>query len=617
MQHTRLMGFLLYFLLAAGCSDSNDTQVESRDSIRDLRYCEIAFFFSGPDGLTSETYNSFLFNDCPQQDWEAIDFGAAATELGAILARPNGPRRWLMDRAELEGSDAAERRFFGNLEFRAVANIQLGSTPPSPGAHFVDATVKRDSRFLFFKDRPVYELLAPLGKRYVMQSYAQYVDSDLSIDDLESLAPRISLPIGWQYRERLLDEDLEVEDFKGLATALRDPLENTYQRAEMLEYLEDRVVVELYNNATMQYWTGHMSEQEASDLKLSPPWIVSDHIVIADKSVYAQSPEAELNGRFEELTLADNIFYHSATNLCTPELHSSGLVKTNQSRRYQELTFRAGRTVPYIVNHLGERFVRISYAPGTEDFHNSLPPGWTHGEVQLNEDWRVMFEDVIKTVEIVDGSHHYQGPVFLPGDVAPPTPAQIFTHKMIMPTGENLFAQRAYECTSCTFEQLQSIDPPPGWVKGPTQIVFAEGELRSTPCAVPSTVDFLPDVPGNEYQIIARPKSGRLLELTPQGPIVITDVLRDTELRFPAGRRVHELTSPEGDVYVMFGYGVDSMDFDISDFSSPDLLDGYPRPTGWSYSTRILERQLVLDSTGEVSVLAFRGSVPFSTWEKR
>ena len=65
----------------------------------------------------------------------------------------------------------------------------------------------------------------------------------------------------------------------------------------------------------------------------------------------------------------------------------------------------------------------------------------------------------------------------------------------------------------------------------------------------------------------------------------------------------------------MFGYGVDSMDVDTLDFSNSDLLDGYPRPTGWSYSTRILERELVLDSTGEVSVLAFRGSMPFSTWK--
>ena len=124
-------------------------------------------------------------------------------------------------------------------------------------------------------------------------------------------------------------------------------------------------------------------------------------------------------------------------------------------------------------------------------------------------------------------------------------------------------------------------------------------------------------MPGNEYQIIARPQSGRLVEFTPQGLIAITNVERDTELRFPAGRRIHELTSPDGDVYVMFDYGVDSMDVDISDFSHADLLNEYPRPTNWSYSTRILERELVLDSNGVASVLVFRGSIPFSTWEKR
>ena len=70
------MTLLLYALLAAGCSDSSDTPVETRESIRDLRYCEIAFFFFGPNGITSETYNSFLLNDCPQQDWATIDFTA-------------------------------------------------------------------------------------------------------------------------------------------------------------------------------------------------------------------------------------------------------------------------------------------------------------------------------------------------------------------------------------------------------------------------------------------------------------------------------------------------------------------------------------------------------------
>lgn len=70
-----------------------------------------------------------------------------------------------------------------------------------------------------------------------MQSYAHLVDPTLSLADLDTLATHISPPNGWEYRARALDEDLRVDDFQGFATAMRDDLENTYQRAEALEYL--------------------------------------------------------------------------------------------------------------------------------------------------------------------------------------------------------------------------------------------------------------------------------------------------------------------------------------------------------------------------------------------
>ena len=141
--------------------------------------------------------------------------------------------------------------------------------------------------------------------------------------------------------------------------------------------------------------------------------------------------------------------------------------------------------------------------------------------------------------------------------------------------------------------------------------------MRSRPCGTPSTVDFLPGIPGNEYELIARPLDGKILQFGEQGLVALVDVQRDTVLRFPAGRRVHELTNPDGDIYVMFAYEVDSMDADIADFDRPDALDGHPIPTGWTYSSRRLPRDLVLDSSGVVSVLSFRGSGPLSTWEKR
>lgn len=616
------VALLISLLLGVACSDSSDSMPasakEARQSLRDARYCEVTPLYFTPEGITSDTWNTSGLSDCPKEDWEALDFNTIGEELGALVVRANGPRHWVFDVGELKIEGEPEYRFFGNLEFQLMANVQYDFTPPPPGTYFFEARVKRNTEFRFYRDWPVYELLAPMGKRYAMQSYSQIVDPQLGLADLDNIGSRIELPIGWEYRVRQLEEDLLVEDFQGFATAMRDQLENTYQRAETLEYLpEGWVALELVNNDTRQSWSAILDRGTADALVVTVPWEKLRQVSVADKSLFAQSPDEVVDGRFQQMAIAEEIFNHTATTLCEPELHSSGLINTNQSRRFQELTFKAGRTVPYIVNHLDEKFVLTSHISGSEEFQNNLPPDWRHEEVLLTDDWRVVFAGVVDTVEIVDGSQRYQGPVLLPGELAPPTPAQVFTHKMIMPTGGNPFAQKAYECPHCTFEQLESIDPPPGWRKGPTQILFAEGELRRTPCAVPSTVDFLPEVPGNEYEIIARPQSGRLVEFTPQGPIVLTNVERYTELRFPAGRRIHELTSPGGDVYVLFAYDVDSMDVDMSDFQSPDLLDGYPRPTGWSYSTRILERELMLDSTGVVSVLAFQGSIPSSTWEKR
>ena len=213
-----------------------------------------------------------------------------------------------------------------------------------------------------------------------------------------------------------------------------------------------------------------------------------------------------------------------------------------------------------------------------------------------------------------------------PGTVLPPTVAVFsrvslrssFTLKMLKNTGENPFAQLAYQCDECSFAQHAAIEPPPGWSKAPTQVVFPIGELRSTPSidGVPSSVDFVPEIPGNEFKLIARPLNGRILEFGENGPMLVIEVMRDTILRFPAGSRVHELTDPEGNVFVLFGYEVESSDFTSPDFEDADALVDYPRPAGWTYSTRILDQDLMMESNGVVSVLSIRGEAA-STWEQR
>jgi len=207
--------------------------------------------------------------------------------------------------------------------------------------------------------------------------------------------------------------------------------------------------------------------------------------------------------------------------------------------------------------------------------------------------------------------------------VEPEGGKSIFTHKMIKKTGENPFASLAYECPQCTFEQWESIDPPEGWSKGPAQVaVFSEqhSSLRSYPTVEghPDSVNFLDDVPGDEYRVIAINSTGRLVESGPSGIVAEVQVQRDTLLVFTAGMRVHELTDPDGNVFVLFAHHVDTGDWEDTDFQSEDALAYLTAPTDWTYSTRILDEDLALDSNnhdGVVTVLAIRGAVN-STWEK-
>ena len=200
-----------------------------------------------------------------------------------------------------------------------------------------------------------------------------------------------------------------------------------------------------------------------------------------------------------------------------------------------------------------------------------------------------------------------------PADLAP-----TFTHKMMKPTGENIFASLAYECSECSFEQFSAIEPPDGWTKGPTQVLLPIGELRSLPAldGVAASMDFVPEIAGNEYKLIAKNLEGRLIEPGNGGLVVEAQVMRDTLLRFPAESRVHELTDPNDNIFVLFAHHIDPVDLESINHQDADALAYFSSPEGWTYSTRILDEDLVLDSEGVVTVLAFRGAVN-STWEKR
>ena len=195
------------------------------------RYCEVLTVRTTDDGLQAEVWGSQGVNDCPQEGFERIDADEAAGQVGAMGAIVNGPRFWLLDAIvanQMAGS--GETRTFGGVEMRSIAVVELGAGDGLPSrAPFEEVSVVRDTLFIFDAGTEVYELTAPDGSVYVMQSYTVEVDPELTRADLAGLGDRLDLPEGWTFTSRVLDEELAVEDLDGIATVIQDELHNTYQ----------------------------------------------------------------------------------------------------------------------------------------------------------------------------------------------------------------------------------------------------------------------------------------------------------------------------------------------------------------------------------------------------
>ena len=193
-----------------------------------------------------------------------------------------------------------------------------------------------------------------------------------------------------------------------------------------------------------------------------------------------------------------------------------------------------------------------------------------------------------------------------------------FTHKFMMSTGENRFAQLGYECFDCSFDIWLATEPPEGWTRRPAQVVVADDTvMRTRPSAdgYPDAVDLTDLVPGDEYQLIVRVLDGAVVQVAPN-LVAENRVMRDTVLTYSAGRRVHEITDPDGRVFVLFAFEVDPVDTVIPNFNDPTALGDVGEPVGWTYSSRVLEEELVLDTPNVATVLAIRGAAT-SAWQLR
>jgi hypothetical protein len=194
--------------------------------LHDARYCEILEVRGTLPDVQVTVWNTIGLNRCPAARWEAIDATALAAERGDVLVIKNGPRHFLMDAATAK---RGRTHTFGGISMRKVATIRIHTAAELSQTPYTERTIKRHNTWTWNAGRRVYELLAPDGSNYVMQSYAQIRDPELSIADLRKLGDRLELPPGWSYRVRRLHQDLTLRA-KGNATVIQDDLQNTYQR---------------------------------------------------------------------------------------------------------------------------------------------------------------------------------------------------------------------------------------------------------------------------------------------------------------------------------------------------------------------------------------------------
>lgn len=191
------------------------------------RYCEVLLVSSNDGQLTAEVYNSWPLNDCPDAAWTKLDAQSIAAARGVPIAILNGPRYWLMDSMEKSDRSAMTETDFGGIAMYRQANVVIGTIADASAPYRAHA-VDRSAVFTFDAGTTVYELHAPDGRTFVMQTWSQIVDPKLSEADLSGLGARLHLPDGWNYGSRKLDSALRIDTTGSVAQVLQDDFKNSY-----------------------------------------------------------------------------------------------------------------------------------------------------------------------------------------------------------------------------------------------------------------------------------------------------------------------------------------------------------------------------------------------------
>jgi hypothetical protein len=218
---------------SGGEPDATTPPFTVRDGVHGARYCEVLLVTGRLNQVEATIYNTLGLNECPDELWQALDTDAIKDENHARAAILNGPRYFLMDKVGIV-DPGTETFDFGGLQMRRLATLPLGLGDLLGGHHrrpYSEQSVRRTTVYVYDRDREVYELVAPDGTTYIMQSYSLEVDPTLTEADLARLGERLELPDGWRYRVRRLEDEWSLRIDRE-ARVIQDELQNTYQRVD-------------------------------------------------------------------------------------------------------------------------------------------------------------------------------------------------------------------------------------------------------------------------------------------------------------------------------------------------------------------------------------------------
>ena len=211
------------------------------------QYCEtIIQVPTAPSGQTQPVFNTTGYDDCPNYSalvpQDVVDSYNSTFYPGNPYGLPSGatslivnwPRNWVYDKA-VEGIPPGTTQYL-NLDV-PEPNVPVTTfgfvgfnTGSSLGAPYVQSFVVRDATWTYYTNSLIYKLLDPSGNVYVMQSYARFENSNLTLNDLKNATYMTSLmgmPPGWSYSVEVLTQPFDNVS-TGNAIVIQDKLANSY-----------------------------------------------------------------------------------------------------------------------------------------------------------------------------------------------------------------------------------------------------------------------------------------------------------------------------------------------------------------------------------------------------